>query len=95
MRKFAETEIKILIKKVRGICIELDDCPIMRAREPNQLDCITCIIQDAVSMKEKLKIVREFVEKQGTIYGTSITKLEVALDSSLLPDLKKQMEAKK
>jgi len=81
MRKPAEKEVKNLLRKMRLVCDELGDCPVKKARNPTQLDCFTCILQDVEVMREELGKLREF-KKQITLYGTSTTKLEVALDTS-------------
>jgi hypothetical protein len=91
MKRSAEAEVKNLIRRVRLVCDQLNDCPIKKARQPSQLDCLVCILTDMESMRAELKSLREF-KAQATIYGTSITKLEASLDESLLPVLKDQMK---
>ena len=79
-----------MIRKMRLVCESLGDCPVKKARQPSQLDCLVCLIQDMESMRVELKSLREF-KAQATMYGTSITKLEASLDESLIPILRRQM----
>ena len=90
MKKPAEVEVKNLIRKVRLVCDQLNDCPTKKARQPSQLDCMACILQDVESMQVELKALREF-KAQATMYGTTITKLEASMDESLIPIIKRQM----
>lgn len=90
MKRSAEQEVKNLLRKYRLVCDELNDCPVKKARQPGQLDCLVCVLQDVDVMREELKGLREF-KVRATLYGTSLTKLEVSLDASLLPVLKEQI----
>lgn len=91
MKRSAEQEVKNLIRKYRLVCTKLNDCPVKKARQPGQLDCLVCILQDVDMMREELKGLREF-KLRATLYGTSLTKLEVSMDESLLPVLEQQMK---
>lgn len=90
MKRSAEAEVKNLLRRVRLVCDKLNDCPVKKARQPSQLDCFVCILQDVESMRAELKALREF-KAQATMYGTSITKLEASMDETLIPILKRQM----
>jgi len=90
MKKPAEQEIKAWLRKVRLVCNEVGDCPVRSAREPSQLDCIACVFRDIGMMCEELKSLREFKAKV-TEYGTTLTKLEVVEEPTLLPLLKQQI----
>lgn len=91
MKKSAEHMVKDLIRKYRLVCEQLNDCPVKKARQPSQLDCWVCILQDVEVMRAELKGLREF-KLHVTMYGTrGLTKLEASLDSSLLPVLREQI----
>lgn len=91
LKKPAEKEIKVLIAKMRTTCEALKDCPIKPAREPSQLDCIACILEDVGVMVEELSSLRKFKE-QVTQYGTSVTKLEATLNPEMLALLRSQIK---
>lgn len=91
LKKPAEKEIKVLIAKMRLTCETLADCPIKPAREPSQLDCIACILEDVGIMVKELSSLREF-KAQVTQYGTTVTKFEAALNPDVLPLLRSQIK---
>lgn len=90
MKRSAERMMKDIIRRYRLVCRRLNDCPIGRARQPTQTDCLVCILQDVEVMHKELRGLREF-KLHATLYGTSLTKLEVSMDESLLPALKEQV----
>lgn len=91
LKKPATKEVKTLIFAMRLLCNKLGDCPIKAARNPSQLDCIACILQDVQTMAQELKSLREF-KVQMTQYGTSITKLEAVLEPELVSLLTKEIK---
>lgn len=92
LKRSAEAEVKNLIRKMRLVCDQVGDCPVKKARQPGQLDCLICILADVESMRAELRSLRDW-KAQATMYGThGLTKLEASLDESLLPILKRQME---
>jgi len=93
IKKPAAREIKVLIAKMRALCEEIGDCPIKAARDPSQLDCISCILQDVETMAKELASLRLFKE-QLTQYGTTVTKLEGTLKPESSGLLKSQIQEK-
>jgi len=82
MKKAAEHSVKDLIRNYRVICDRLGDCPIRKARQPAQLDCVSCIFSDIAVLTGK---------SEKTDYGTTITKLEAIENETVLRILIRQM----
>jgi len=90
MKRTAEQAVKDFIRKYRVICNRLNDCPIKKARQPSQLDCITCILEDIEILKKKARAFDK-IQAEATEYGTTTTKLEAVDDESMTAILKRQM----
>ena len=90
MKRMAEQAIKDLIREYRVICNRLNDCPIKPARQPSQLDCITCIKADIEVLKKKARAFDK-IQAEATEYGTTTTKLEAVGDTSMTVILRRQM----
>lgn len=90
LKRPAAKEVTVLIARMRAICAKLDDCPVKKARDPSQLDCISCILADVETMVAELKVLRGF-KVQITQYGTTVTKLEATIEPELVPLLKKEI----
>jgi hypothetical protein len=82
MKRSAEAEVKNLIRKYRLVCERVHDCPIKPARQPGQLDCVSCIFRDIDVLTGK---------SEKTDYGTTITKLEAIENETVLRILIRQM----
>lgn len=82
MKRPAEQVVKDLIRKYRLVCERVHDCPIKPARQPGQLDCLSCFLRD-------VDVVTGKAEK--TEYGTTVTKLEAIDNETVLRVLMRQM----
>jgi len=82
LKKSAEHIVKDLIRKYRLVCERVHDCPVRPARQPGQLDCISCIFRDIDVLTGKA---------QTTDYGTTITKLEGVDNETVVLILRRQM----
>lgn len=81
----------MILAKLRLVCEQVDDCTVSKARQPSQLDCFGCLLNDINSMVDELVALRTFKD-QITQYGTHLTKLEAVLRPEILGKLKEEME---
>lgn len=80
----------MLIAKLRVVCEEVEDCPLVKARQPSQLDCFACFANDLDTIINELVELRRFKD-QITQYGTKHTKLEAIYRPETIELLKKEL----
>lgn len=81
----------MILAKLRLVCEQVDDCTVSKARQPSQLDCFGCLLNDINSMVDELVALRAFKD-QITQYGTHLTKLEAVFRPEILLQLKDEIE---
>jgi hypothetical protein len=90
MKPATDKEMRVILARLRVVCEEVGDCPVAKARQPSQLDCFSCLINDMNTMTDELVELRKF-KAQATQYGTRTTKLMAVFHPEVIDQLKQEI----
>ena len=84
----------MLIARMRVVCEQTDCCTVVKARQPSQLDCVACLLDDMDSIITELVELRK-LRDQLVALPVKRTKLEVVFLPETMEQYKKENESKK